>query len=270
MALAVRNRLPGWADVQWLEATESTNTDLLMQARALQDLPRLRGTHLQHQGRGRANRNFRTAPGAALMFSCAFEVDLPVSALPTLSVMLGLVACETLARRLPQGHQLRLKWPNDLQWGDAKLAGILMESATSGSGLPSRLVIGMGLNLTNADELSRDLGRPVADWRSTGNQEPPAELCAAIASAWQSQLAWAESHWRPGIGLPDLPERYALHDVLSGCPVQVQDQGVILMQGVAAGVAPDGRLQLRTSTGIQSVTAGDVSIRPASLPLDMP
>src|SRR5690606_10367282 len=52
MALAVRNRLPGWADVQWLEATESTNTDLLMQARADQDLPRLRGTHLQHQGRG--------------------------------------------------------------------------------------------------------------------------------------------------------------------------------------------------------------------------
>jgi BirA family biotin operon repressor/biotin-[acetyl-CoA-carboxylase] ligase len=270
MALAVRNRLPSWADVQWLEATESTNTDLLSQARAQQDLPRLRGTHLQRQGRGRANRNFRTEPGAALMFSCAFQVDLPVSALPTLSVMLGLVACETLALRLPPGHRLRLKWPNDLQWGDAKLAGILMESATSGTGLPCRLVIGMGLNLTHADELSRELGRPVADWRATGNQEPPAELCASVASAWRAQLAWAESHWRPGLGLSDLPERYAVHDVLAGCPVQVQDQGVVLMRGVAAGVAPDGRLQLRTDTGIQPVTAGDVSIRPSSLLPDTP
>lgn len=270
MALAVRNRLPGWADVQWLDATESTNTDLLMQARAHQPLPRLRGTHLQRQGRGRANRNFRTAPGAALMFSCAFEVALPVAALPTLSVMLGLVACETLAQRLPQGHQLRLKWPNDLQWGDAKLAGILMESATAGTGLPSRLVIGMGLNLTDGEELSRNLGRPVADWRATGNTEPVADLCTAIASAWHAGLAWAESHWQPGIGLPDLPERYAVHDVLAGCPVQVQDQGVVLMHGLASGIAPDGRLLLRTDAGIQPVMAGDVSIRPSSRPVELP
>lgn len=270
MALAVRNRLPAWADVQWLEATASTNTDLLTQARAEQRLPRLRGTHVQHQGRGRANRNFRTAPGAALMFSCAFEVRLPVAALPTLSVMLGLVACETLAGRLSQGHRLGLKWPNDLQWEQAKLAGILMESATSGASLPSRLVIGMGLNLTDAAELSRNLGRAVADWQATGNQEPPAELCAAVASAWHAELRRAESHWQPGLGLPDLPERYAVHDVLAGCPVQVQDQGVVLMQGVAAGVAPDGRLLLRTDTGIQPVMAGDVSIRPSSLPMAMP
>jgi len=204
------------------------------------------------------------------MFSCALEVKLPVAALPTLSVMLGLVACETLARRLPPGHRLRLKWPNDLQWGEAKLAGILMESAASGTSLPSRLVIGMGLNLADADELSRNLGRPVADWRATGNQEPPADLCAAVASAWHAELARAESHWQPGIGLPDLPERYAVHDVLAGCPVQVQDQGVVLMHGVAAGVAPDGRLLLRTDAGIQPVMAGDVSIRPSSMPVTMP
>nr|MBF0682572.1 biotin--[acetyl-CoA-carboxylase] ligase [Pseudomonas sp.] len=263
MALAVRHHLPDWADVQWLQATESTNTDLLMQARAHQPLPRLLGTHVQHHGRGRANRNFRTAPAAALMFSCAFEVALPMAALPTLSVMLGLVACETLAGRLAHGHQLRLKWPNDIQWGDAKLAGILMESASSGIGESSRLVIGMGLNLTGAQELSASLGRPVADWQATGNSDRPAELCASVAIAWHKALAWAESCWQPSVGLMDLPWRYAVHDVLAGCPVQVQDQGIVLMHGVAAGVAPDGRLQLRTDTGIQVVTAGDVSIRPS-------
>src|SRR5690606_412866 len=89
MADAVRHRLSGWADVQWLAATESTNTDLLAQARAGTPLPRLRGTHVQYHGRGRANRNFRTAPGAALMFSCALEVAIPLAGLPTLSVLLG-------------------------------------------------------------------------------------------------------------------------------------------------------------------------------------
>ncbi len=259
---ALRQRFPDWADVQWLAATESTNTDLLAQARAGLPLPRLRGTHMQVSGRGRANRNFQTAAGDALMFSCAFETTLPIAALPTMSVAFGLVACETLARRLPAGHQLRLKWPNDLQWGEAKLAGILMESASTGYGGKARVVIGMGLNLRGAQALSAQLGRQVADWQVTGCSDSAADLCAAVAAAWQQALVHAEQTWVPGLGLPDLAVRYTLHDALAGQAVNVQDQGKILMQGMAAGVAADGRLQLDTERGVQTVTVGDVSVRP--------
>src|SRR5690606_23019035 len=181
------------------------------------------------------------------------EVAVPVAGLPTLSVLLGLAACESLAARLPSGHELRLKWPNDLQLGDAKLAGILMESATTVAGAASRLVIGMGLNLTGAEALTASLGRPIADWQSTGCRDSAADLCAAVATGWQQALAWAEARWHPEHGIAELPARYAALDALAGSPVQVQDDGKILMRGLAAGIAPDGRLLLRNDTGIHNI-----------------
>src|SRR5690606_38589690 len=82
MAMLVRRALPDWADVQWLAETGSTNSDLLEQARAGLPQPRLRGAHLQRQGRGRANRNFRAEPAQTLIFSCSFATSLPLAALP--------------------------------------------------------------------------------------------------------------------------------------------------------------------------------------------
>lgn len=187
IAVELRRLLPDWADIAWLPTTGSTNTDLLAQAREGLAQPRLRGTHTQAQGRGRANRNFRTSPGQALMFSCGFHTDLPVAALPTLSVFFGLLACETLAAHLPPGHGLRLKWPNDLQLGDAKLAGLLMETAAAPD-LDTRVVIGMGLNLADAAALSTALERPIADWSQSGCATPLPTLCTAVAQAWRLSL----------------------------------------------------------------------------------
>jgi len=268
MAAALRSRLRGWADIHWSATAGSTNTELLAQTRAGATPPRLLGTHQQHQGRGRSNRNFQTAAGDALMFSCAFEVALPIGALPTLSVLLGLVACETLASRLKPGHQLRLKWPNDLQWGDAKLAGILTESAAAPRGGNPRLVVGIGINLRGGTALGKALGRAVADWQTITTEHPtlasdtPLDLCVAIAGAWRAELAGTPAAWCAERGLPTLPARFAAHDALAGRVVTVQDQGKVLMEGVAAGVAEDGRLQLRTITGLQTVTVGDISVRP--------
>src|SRR5690554_726414 len=112
MAALVRQALPDWAAIEWLPQTGSTNTDLLQQARAGRPQPRLRGSHLQLQGRGRANRNFRAAPDQTLMFSCGFATSLPFGALPTLSVYFGLLACESIAGHLDPGRPLDLKWPN--------------------------------------------------------------------------------------------------------------------------------------------------------------
>lgn len=246
--------------MQWLPTAESTNTDLLAHARARGALPHLLGTHAQTAGRGRANRNFRTAPGDALMFSCAFETQLPPAALPTLSVRLGLAACEALAGLLAPSHRLCLKWPNDLQWGHAKLAGILMESAGTAAGR-TRLVIGIGVNLRGAQDLSAALGRAVADWQMTDCPQPRERLCASIATAWADALREAESDWVPHLGLPGLPAAFARHDALAGQHVNVLQDGVVQQHGIALGVAADGQLRVRTAQGERLVNVGDISVR---------
>ncbi len=194
------------------------------------------------------------------MFSCAFDTPLPPAALPTLSVRLGLAACEALAARLYVGHRLCLKWPNDLQWGDAKLAGILMESAGFGRA-GSRLVIGIGINLRGAARLGALLGRAVADWEATGWPVARDVLCASVADAWQEALREAQDEWQPGVGLPGLPARFAAFDALAGKPVNVLQDGVVQRQGLALGVAPDGQLRLRDEAGEFLVNVGDISVR---------
>lgn len=266
---ALRSLLPDWADIQWPPTTGSTNADLLTRLRtAAPATPLLLGTQWQQAGRGRVSRPFHTDPEAALTFSCGFTARIPPAALPALSVMAGLAACEALAALLPDGHGLRVKWPNDLQWGEAKLAGILLETTR----LPDTpdavgIVVGIGVNLTGAEALSARLGRAVADWGMTGGPTDSATLVAAVARRWLHMVQACERAYaanRPAYA--DLPIRYSRFDVLAGRRVQVHDQGRIAFEGVADGPGADGRLRIWTSDGLQYATVGEISIRPAPMP----
>src|SRR5690625_7997895 len=102
------------------------------------------------------------------MFSCAFDVFLPSRQLPTLSPAMGVAACQALRVLLPDWHaeHLSLKWPNDLQWGHTKMAGILTDvqraSATRLRTEQIEVVVGIGINLNGGDELSHKLHRSMA------------------------------------------------------------------------------------------------------------
>lgn len=259
-------QLPGWHKVEWLAATGSTNADMLLEMRgALADWrgPLLRGAEVQAAGRGRAGRPWRTNPGDALLFSCGLRARLPQSAMPPLSIVAGVAACEALNQHLPPGasQRVRVKWPNDLQWGAAKLAGILPETVTlprAQRAVPDEvgLVLGIGLNLRGAAALSSHLGRAVADWSTTGGDPDSATLVAAIARAWQQAM---DVYATEGFG--GFARRFAACDALAGQTVRVLDDGQVRFEGIAQGVDATGRLQVSTADGLQAVTVGDVSVR---------
>ena len=64
------------------------------------------------------------------------------------------------------GHEIRIKWPNDIYQRNKKLAGILIENTISGSNLSSS-VIGIGLNI-NQTEFDPALPNPTSVKRITG------------------------------------------------------------------------------------------------------
>jgi BirA family biotin operon repressor/biotin-[acetyl-CoA-carboxylase] ligase len=197
------------------------------------------------------------------MFSCAFATDIPLAQLPGIAPALGVSTCLALrALFAAQGNQtdiapLTLKWPNDLQWHGAKLAGLLIETAPS-----STVVVGMGLNLRGAAMLSAQLGREIADLGQIEQacHQPihPAHLVAHVAQAWQQALLDYASN-----GYTAFTHSFDIVDALAGQAVQVMDQGKILHQGIAQGTDPFGRLRVMTETGEIPVLVGDVSIRPA-------
>lgn len=270
MARDLRAALPSFHRVDWLADTGSTNADLLARARQPHGAaarPWLLGTHLQTRGRGRAGRTWQNRVGANLMFSCAFDVFLPARQLPTLAPLIGLATCQALRRQLSPEHQARLnmKWPNDLQWDQAKLAGILIESTRSGTAQVADhhlIIIGMGLNLLDARALSQSLDRNVADWSGVAAVDPRAaqasapSLAACAAQAWYEALNQATAH-----GFADLPARYALVDGLAGQPLDVIDDGRLRQTGIACGIDTQGRLLLRGAGGVQAVSVGEISVR---------
>lgn len=268
----LRSTLPHFKQIQWLERTESTNADLLSMARASrgpQARPWLLGSHLQERGRGRAGRRWQNRPGANLMFSCAFDVFLAPQRLPTLSPLAGLAACEALRELIQAEHRghMTMKWPNDVQWRSAKLAGILVEVTRAGASRLSPdhyvVIIGMGLNLDDARALSLSLNRQVADWSEIARQDEQAAavsaagLVAQVAQAWYTSLNEATAY-----GFDALPVRYAQVDALAGQHINVLDDGRIAQAGIASGINSFGQLLLRTPEGEQSISIGEVSVRP--------
>jgi len=265
LARALSDRLPAFCRIDWTRLTGSTNADLLARARAAGAgaKPWLLGAHQQESGRGRAGRPWKNRPGATLMFSCAFDVHLPAAALPALSPLAGLAICEGLRRLAgPAAGEITVKWPNDLQYRHAKLAGVLVETVRNRGGPVAgyAAVIGVGLNLHDAAALSEALQRPVADWSDvTGRPAAEAviDLVGAVAGALHAAID--ELH---GAGFAAFLERYGRVDALAGRAVNVLDQGAVLYSGVAQGIDEQGRLLVATPTGTLPVTVGEISIRP--------
>lgn len=277
MASDLRSQLPQFSHIDWVERTVSTNADLYARARDQHGAlarPWLLGAHLQDRGRGRAGRTWQNRQGANLMFSCAFDVFLPPRQLPALSPLAGLAACEALRQVISDRnrHLLCMKWPNDVQWQSAKLAGILVEVTRAGT---ARLatdhhiaIIGMGINLEDARALSQSLNRRVADWTEIADTDvlastaTSAGLVKRIAQAWYTALNDATTQ-----GFDEFPGRYTHVDALIGQSVDVVDDGKLLHTGIACGVNTQGQLMLRTPAGETAISVGEISVRAHSLSL---
>ena len=95
----------------------------------------------QTQGRGRRGRSW-VADRGGIWLSAVLPTPAPAERWSVLPLAAGWALRETLASFGVAGT--RLRWPNDLMVGRAKLAGILVERFR-----PDTAVIGLGLNYTN-------------------------------------------------------------------------------------------------------------------------
>ena len=130
--------------------TDSTNT----RARELAAAGAPHGTVVtadeQTEGRGRQGRAWTAPPGKALLYSAILR---PLGERALLPLAVPLAVCEAVEALQP-GVECRVKWPNDVQVGGRKLAGILIEARPR----DDWAVIGVGLNLTiESDEFPPEL-----------------------------------------------------------------------------------------------------------------
>jgi BirA family biotin operon repressor/biotin-[acetyl-CoA-carboxylase] ligase len=68
------------------------------------------------------------------------------------------------------GHEIRIKWPNDIYHKNKKLGGILIENTISGTQISSS-VVGIGLNVNQA-HFDPELPNPTSVKLITGHDRP--------------------------------------------------------------------------------------------------
>lgn len=237
---------------------ESTNSELLAMAQQGGSHKRIVAAEWQSGGRGRRGRTWISLLGCGLTFSLLWRFGRPLTALSGLSLAVGVA----LARGL-RGLGLAgvgLKWPNDILSGDAKLAGILIE--TQGDMLSdATAVIGVGINVRALPEASLP-----QEYAATAIEEVSGapvdrnELLIRLVMELDQVLTQFD---RQGF-VPFREEWQQLH-VWQDKPVRILHGGETWFDGVALGVDEAGVLRVATHEGVRAVHAGEVSLRPGGV-----
>ena len=134
-----------------LKEVDSTNTFLKNTLSNSKPLPE--GTVImaesQYAGRGQQQNGWHSQAGKNLTFSLLLNPSfLPVTQQFDLTRVISLGVFNALEALL--GDQLKIKWPNDIYYGDKKLGGILIENLLQGS-LIKQAVIGIGINVNQLE-----------------------------------------------------------------------------------------------------------------------
>jgi BirA family biotin operon repressor/biotin-[acetyl-CoA-carboxylase] ligase len=147
-----------------------------------------------------------------------------------------------------------LKWPNDVLLNGGKLAGILLESASSGAGV-SHLAIGTGVNLIAAPDASlveQGALKPVSLLSETGLRVDPETFLTHLASAYAN---W--EHTFTTQGFAPLRAAWLAHAARLGENIRART-GTTTHHGTFETIDDTGALILRTDHGPIAIPAAEV------------
>ena len=239
---------PAGCNLAAFDTIDSTNAEALRRARDGHTSPLWVVSQEQTAGRGRHGRSWNSPRGNMYASRLMAGGEAP-SEPQTLPFVAGLAAYDAaLSVGVdPDATGLRLKWPNDLVAGQAKLAGILGESETVAGHRVA--VIGTGINV-----MSTTADRATASLHELGSTVTPADLFAAFAKRFADWLAV----WNGGAGFADIRLAWLQRAGELGRTTSVR-LGTDRLAGRFAGLDPSGALLLDLDDGTtRRISTGDV------------
>ena len=242
-----------WRIVE-LEETDSTQAEAQRRAAQGERGPVWISTARQTRGRGRSGRAWASLTGN-LAATLLFEPGCPAALLPQLSLVTGVAAFDAVAAHFDPvagTPPLRLKWPNDLLVGDAKLAGILVESMLQGASIAA--MAGIGLNIVKAPAIEGRVLTCLAD-----HMPHPPMAAALLRELAQRMHDWLQV-WDKGAGFPLIREAWLSRGLPQGTAMTV-NAGDGPVGGTFAGLDIDGALLLLEPSGDRRrFSWGDVTL----------
>ncbi len=207
-------------------------------------------TEHQTQGKGRRGRSWVSTPGKSLAMSLILRPEIPPARAPELTLVAAVALAETLR---DSGVEASIKWPNDVQIGGRKVAGILTELSADVERVHF-VVLGLGVNLNGeASEFPPELAEIATSVAM--NRTSPVHRALFTAALLAKLEQWLDTWTDEGFE----PVRRAWKALAStlGQEVLVRADHKEL-RGVAEDIDETGALLLRVGDRLERVLSGDV------------
>jgi BirA family biotin operon repressor/biotin-[acetyl-CoA-carboxylase] ligase len=148
---------------------------------------------------------------------------------------------------------LKVKWPNDVLIGGAKICGILAESSVNGSGKVDHVVLGIGINVASHPPIER-IGYAATSLAALGVHKPVSDLLSRLLQALHRRYGV----WKTG-GFGALREDWLSHAAALGEAISVK-VGETSASGRFAGIDAEGALLLEEGSGqTRRISAGEIA-----------
>jgi len=237
--------LAGFA--RYVEATGSTNDDLMSAADAGAPAWSILAAGRQDAGRGRRGRTWVAPQGSSMLVSVLLRPGLP----PEVAAVVALGATVAVSEALADaGVPTRCKWPNDVMSAASgrKIAGVLAESRVEG-GVVRYVVVGVGVNVRQrAEEFPDELRDAATSVAIEGGALDQTRLLASYLAAFRQRYD------------PDAPgfvtrtrEAYRQRCETIGQDVRATTVDGEAVEGAAVGLGAGGELVVRTPDGREAV-----------------
>ena len=253
--------------IKWHETLDSTNSQALREAPALDNLSVIAAAS-QTAGRGQRGNRWSAAPGENLTFSIFLRFNTDSCSRPdsfpalTAGRQFAISAAATLAQCLfleRHGIMSSIKWPNDIYCGDRKISGMLVENSLAADHVRTSIV-GIGLNV-NQTVFPEDLPNPVSMSGLTGRKYDIRTLLDEFMRVFSECLDMLEGPWsilketyerrlyRKGTecSFADISGRDAT--LPADALVSGTGSGGKIFRGTIEGISETGLLKVRTSSG---------------------
>ncbi len=239
-----------WPIVRFAEI-DSTNEEARRRAAAGDTGPCWLVAQRQSAGRGRLGRQW-DSPAGNLFATALLSYPRPLAEATLASFAAGLAVIEAARAAGVDAGALKLKWPNDVLAGDAKLAGVLIETGTVQGQL--WMAAGFGVNVASAPGIPDRATACLAGL--PGGQGLAAEqVLAALDIAFRAQLVRLLSE-----GFGPIRENWLAKAAFLGERVSIP-HGTGWIEGVMRGLSDDGALIAERDDGSQThVRAGEISV----------
>ena len=255
----IREGMIAGSPVHYLQETGSTNTIALERLEKVE--PRtVVVAEYQSQGRGRLGRKWESPTGTGLYFSLILQPQLAVADLPKITLAAGVATARGIEKAT--GIAPQLKWPNDILVGGGKVGGILTESGPLRAGGQTRVVVGIGINVsTGCGQFAPEIRQPAISLQQFASRRiDRGPLLEAILAAVKDYIDRLEKG-----RFADILARWKSLDAFHGQRLSWVDIKGTVVSGISLGPDENGILHILDDHGqVHEILSGDVTLAPNS------